>query len=216
MEAEDAREASAEFELAPELQFSGGQEILSEVFSRRKSQLYRTAFRVLRSHEDAEDAVQDGLLAAIRNLASFEGRAQFSTWLTRIVVNAALMRRRKVRGHITTSIDKENQENGGILGSTLADPSPDPEQTYARWERRRKVRQWLKTLPAPQRAALWLRHVEGMTTQEAAEALRVSEGTLKSRLHRGRLELFRRFHEAPPACTSHAPHERPERRSRSA
>jgi RNA polymerase sigma-70 factor, ECF subfamily len=194
MEVQNAKEASAQAELTPE--FDGDQGVLFQVYSRHKNQLYRTAYRVLGSHEDSEDAVQDGLLAAARNLSSFEGRAQFSTWLTRIILNAALMRRRKLRGHIAGSIDQENLDESRIsLAAKLADPRPDPEEAYAREERFRMVKQWLETLPASQRAVLWLRYIEGMSTHEAADALHVSEGTLKSRLHRGRLEFSKRFGE---------------------
>ena len=178
------------------------QEVLGQVFSRYTSQLYRIAFRFLGSREDAEDAVQDGLLAATRNLRSFEGRAQFSTWLTRVVVNAALMRRRKLRGHVFTSIDQQNPDEPGLsLASRIADPHPDPEEAYARKEQRTIMKQWLEALPPSYRSALWLRDIEGMTTEEAAEALGLSTGTLKSRLHRARLQFSRRVHEGPHGRT---------------
>jgi RNA polymerase sigma-70 factor, ECF subfamily len=194
MEVQNAKQASVQPELTPE--FDGDQEVLGQVFSRHKNQLYWTAFRVLGCHEDSEDAVQDGLLAAARNLSSFEGRAQFSTWLTRIVLNAALMRRRKLHGRVIASAGQQDQDESGLsLAAKLADPRPDPEEAYAREERLRMVKRWLETLPASQRAALWFRDVEGMTTQEAADALHVPEGTLKSRLHRGRVEFSKRFRE---------------------
>src|SRR6266852_4708743 len=72
----------------------GDQEALETLFARNNRALYQTALRLLGNPEDAEDALQEGLLAAYRNLRRFEGRSQFSTWLTRIVINAALMRRR--------------------------------------------------------------------------------------------------------------------------
>jgi RNA polymerase sigma-70 factor, ECF subfamily len=177
-----------------EVQNAGDQEVLGEVFSRHKNQLYWTAFRVIGCHEDSEDAVQDGLLAAARNLNSFQGRAQFSTWLTRIVLNSALMRRRKLHARVIASAGHQNQDESGLsIAAKLADPRPDPEEAYAREERLSMVKKCVETLPASQRAALWFRDAEGMTTQEAAEALHVPEGTLKSRLHRGRLEFSKRF-----------------------
>jgi RNA polymerase sigma-70 factor, ECF subfamily len=200
MEVQYWEEASTRTELTPEAEFGAGHEALGQVFSRHKDHLYRIAFRVLGSREEAEDAVQDGLLAATRNLKSFEGRSQFSTWLTRVVINAALMRRRKMRGYTTTSIDRQYPDEGGLsLADKIADSRPDPEETYAREEHLTMVRRGLETLPASYRSALWLRDVEGMSTQEAAQALRISEGTVKSRLHRARLEFSRRVHEAVPA-----------------
>jgi RNA polymerase sigma-70 factor, ECF subfamily len=198
MEVEEAVEGDVATGSAFGLQPQGDVELLSRQLSSYTAQLYRTAFRVLRSHEEAEDAVQDGLLSAIKNLKSFQGRSQFSTWLTRVVLNAALMRLRSVRARPVTSIDKEIAgERGPLLAAQIADPSADPEETYAREEQLQMVKQSLAQLPASYRTALWLRDVEGMTTIEAAEALRISEATLKSRLHRARVAVARRLHRAP-------------------
>ena len=115
--------------------FTGDREALGQVLSDLSDQLYCTAFRVLQCHEDAEDAVQEGLLAATRRLNTFEGRAQFSAWLTRVVINAALMRLRKVRAHTTTSIDEENWDESEVcLAIKIADRRPDPEDVCAREE----------------------------------------------------------------------------------
>jgi RNA polymerase sigma-70 factor (ECF subfamily) len=75
--------------------------------------LYRVALRVLGTHQDAEDAVQNGLLAAWRNLKRFEGRSQFSTWLTRLVINAALQELRRIRAHVITSLGGESNGSSG-------------------------------------------------------------------------------------------------------
>src|SRR5580698_7489487 len=88
----------------------GDSEALDKLFARNTRALYQIALRVLGNREDAEDAVQEGLLAAYRNLPRFEGRAKFSTWLTRIVINAALMRRRSKRAHPAMSLDDSSEE----------------------------------------------------------------------------------------------------------
>ena len=200
MEVQNAYEAGAQIESMHGLALDADQELLGRLFSRYIKQLYRTAFRVLGSREDAEDAVQDGLLAATRNLKSFEGRSQFSTWLTRIVVNAALMRRRKISGHATASIDQKGPDEWVLpLAARIADPRPNPEQVYAQEERLEILKATLESLPARYRSALWLLHIEGMTIQEAATVLCVSEGTLKSRLHRARLKVARHIHGMPRA-----------------
>src|SRR5215831_15112810 len=83
-------------------------EALDELFARYRGRLYQTARKVLGNSDDAEDALQDGLLSAFRNLSQFKGRSQFSTWLTRVVVNAALMRLRQIRPKVmTSSIDQK-------------------------------------------------------------------------------------------------------------
>jgi RNA polymerase sigma-70 factor, ECF subfamily len=204
MEVQNINAVDVEYGVTLRSALAGDREALSRLSSGLTPQLYSAAFRVLDSHEEAEDAVQDGLLAATRNLNTFEGRAQFCTWLTRVVINAALMRRRKIRAHVATSIDQPSSDESEVcLATKIADPGPDPEEAYAREERLTMARRWFGTLPALYRSALWLRDVEGMTTQEAAEALRVSEGTLKSRLHRARLELSRRLRDAQGCPNPH-------------
>lgn len=198
MEVQNISTVDVEYEATVNSALAGDREALGRLLSGLADRLYCAAFRVLDSPEEAEDAVQDGLLAATRKLHTFEGRAQFSTWLTRVVINAALMRRRRSRAHVTTSIDQPSWDESEVcLAAKIADPGPDPEQTYAREEQLTIIKQWFGTLPASYRSALQLRDIEGRTTQEAAQALRISEGTLKSRLHRARLELSRRLLDAP-------------------
>jgi RNA polymerase sigma-70 factor, ECF subfamily len=171
----------------------GDPDALDALFSRYARSLYQTALRVLGNPEDAEDALQDGLLSAVRNLKRFEGRSQFSTWLTRIVINAALMRLRSQRVRRTVSIEQEDPEQRDLtLGSRIPDARPGPEESYARKERFEILERGLETLPPALQSAVWLRDVEGLSTAEAARTLGLSEGTLKSQLHRarGRLSLL--------------------------
>lgn len=169
---------------------NGDRDALEQLFSSSTRQLYKVALRVLATREDAEDAVQDGYLAALRNLRKFEGRSKFSTWLSRIVLNAALMRLRKTRAHAATSLDRGfPAEDGAPLAARIADPQPSPEEAYAQEERLEIFKRHLEGLPASYRSVLWLRDVQGMATQEAAERLGLSKGTLKSRLHRARREV---------------------------
>jgi RNA polymerase sigma-70 factor (ECF subfamily) len=81
----------------------GDAQALNALFRRHHQSLFHSVRRVMGNHEDAEDALQDGLLSAFLNLKSFEGRSQFSTWLTRIVINAALMRRRSMASRPTVT-----------------------------------------------------------------------------------------------------------------
>ena len=89
----------------------GDQQAVETLFRRYHRPLFQTALRVLGNTEDAEDALQDGLLSAYRNLKRFEGRSQFSTWLTRIVINAALMRRRSAKARPAVSLDEPPRED---------------------------------------------------------------------------------------------------------
>jgi RNA polymerase sigma-70 factor, ECF subfamily len=169
---------------------NNNREALDELFARHRGQLYRTARRVLGNSNDAEDALQDGLLAAFRNLSGFKGRSQFSTWLTRIVVNAALMRLRRIRPEgMTFSIDRKLDPEEQTLASRIPDPGPNPEERFARQERLQILEQKLQSLPTAYRQTVWLCDVEGMKDREAAKALELPIGTLKSQLHRARLRL---------------------------
>jgi RNA polymerase sigma-70 factor, ECF subfamily len=165
----------------------GDAEALDKLFSRYTRPLYQTALRLLGNPEDAEDALQDGLLSAVRNLGSFEGRSKFSTWLTRIVINAALMRLRSRRSHPAVSLEQEDPEQREMtLGSRIPDTKLTPEERYAQTERFEILERSLESLPRALQSALWLRDVQGLSTAEAAQALGLSEGTLKSQLHRAR------------------------------
>ena len=171
------------------LGLKGNQAALEALFARHSGALYQSALKLLGNPEDAEDALQEGMLSAFKNLRRFEGRSKFSSWLTRIVINAALMRLRSQRSRPTVSADEPLGEAELTLAEQLADPAPDPERLYARQELRRLLDRNLTELPPDMRTAVLLRDIEGLSTQEAAEALGVPENTLKSRLHRARLQL---------------------------
>src|SRR5258707_6568742 len=116
------------------------------LFRRYQRPLFQTALRVLGNAEDAEDALQDGLLSAYRNLKRFEGRSQFSTWLTRIVINAALMRRRSAKSRPAVSLDETPREDELPASERFADDGPNPEPRYAGTQLRRMVNRDLDEL----------------------------------------------------------------------
>jgi RNA polymerase sigma-70 factor, ECF subfamily len=168
----------------------GDPEALETLFARYARPLYQTALRLLGNPEDAEDALQEGLLSAVRNLKRFEGRSKFSTWLTRIVINSALMQLRKQRTRPMVSLEQEDPEQRELtLGSRIPDARPDPEEAYAHKEQFEIFAGSLRSLSPALQSAVWLRDVEGLSTAEAALALGLSEGTVKSQLHRARNKL---------------------------
>jgi len=166
---------------------------LETIFASHSGSLYQRALKLLGNHEDAEDALQEALLAACKNLGCFEGRSKLSTWLTRIVINAALMtwRRRSVRR--TVSIDERWGETELALAKQLRNSTPGPEELCARAQLRRMLDQKLAELSPEKRSALVLCDLEGLSLREAAQTLGVPESTLKTRLHRGRLEVAKRI-----------------------
>jgi RNA polymerase sigma-70 factor, ECF subfamily len=163
---------------------------LNTLFGSHRQHLFYAALRLLGNKEDAEDAVQEGLLAALRNLHRFQGHARLSTWLNRIVVNAALMRLRSRRTHELEPIDEPIAHGRGLrLYDLLVDGRPNPEEACARNEQRRILNAGLKGLSRSHRHALSLRDIHGMTIKEAARALGLCEGTVKSQVHRARRQL---------------------------
>jgi len=171
----------------------GDQQAVETLFRRYQRQLFQTALRVLGNAEDAEDALQDGLLSAYRNLPRFEGRSQFSTWLTRIVINAALMRRRSAKARPAVSLDETPREEELPASERFADDGPNPEQVFAGTELREMISENLEELSPLLRTAFLLREVEGYSTGEAAKKLGVTENTLKARLWRARHQLAERL-----------------------
>src|SRR6266704_1111115 len=171
----------------------GDAQALETLFSRYQRPLYQTALRVLGSPEEAEDAVQDGMLSAFRNLKRFEGRSQFSTWLTRIVINAALMRRRSSKARPAVSLDETPREDELPATERFADDGLTPEQVFANTEIREMLSENLDQLSPLLRTAFVLREVQGYSTGEAAQKLGVTENTLKARLWRARHQLAERL-----------------------
>jgi len=167
----------------------GNDQAIETLFRRYQRQLLGTARRILGNTEDAEDALQDGLLSAYRNVARFEGRSKFSTWLTRIVVNAALMRRRRARGLQVTSLDATLPESEVPISELLHDEDPNPEQLFARTELREMIQTNVGQLSPPLFTAFVLCAVGEYSQEEAARRLGITLNAMKARMHRARYKL---------------------------
>ena len=157
--------------------------------SRYRRMLYRIAFRMLRNREDAEDAVQDALLLAFQHLGQFEGRAQISTWMGRIVLNAARMRLRRRSAHEMQSLDKGAAEEGEPRAALIVWPGRSPFELFRREELHANLSRLLERLPEDLRAAVQLRVVHGISLSQAAERLHLKDGTLKCHVHRATAQL---------------------------
>ena len=169
---------------------NGNREALDDLFASSSSHLYQAAFRILSNPHDAEDAVQDSLLCAFRNLNQFHGRARFSTWLHRIAINSSLMRLRKRK--CRREFPLEPVFTGEELVAPGIDPlsdDPNPEEQCARVEQRKILSEALLKLPGPFRTAIELCDLEGLPTKDAAQRLGVPLSTMKARLFRSRRAL---------------------------
>ena len=153
--------------------------------------LLRITQRILRNREDAEDAVQTAFLDAFRNLNGFHGRSRFSSWLTRIAMNAALMRLRNSRRRRETSLDDVNEAGEACTRFHLVETRLNPEQEYLSKEGRVMLQKGLKKLRPLYVQVLRLRGLQELSAKETAAMLELPVGTVKARLHRARTTLAR-------------------------
>ena len=160
------------------------------LFARHRDRLWAVALRTTGDAEEAADALQDAMIMAFRRAGSYRGDAAVTTWLHRIVVNAALdrLRRRRVRVADPLPDDLEEHVTRGSL-HTATTPAEDPAEAAIRSDRGRAVLAALETLPPDQRAALVLVDMEGYSVEETAAVLGIPSGTVKSRCSRGRARL---------------------------
>ncbi len=164
-----------------------------ELVKRYDRNVFRIAQHITQNREDAEDVVQDAFLKAYENLDQFQGQSKFYTWLVRIAVNEALMKLRRRRPERTVSLDQEVVTEEDSIPREVADWSPNPEQLYTQAELRDILTKTIQGLPASFRTVFVLRDVEGLSTEETAEALDLSIPAVKSRLLRARLQLRERL-----------------------
>src|SRR5271169_393530 len=156
-------------------------------------QVFRIAQHITQNREDAEDVMQDAFLKAYEKLEQFQGNSKFYTWLVRIAVNESLMRLRKRRTGKMVSIDEDVETEEGSVPRDLADWAPDPEQNYTQSELHTILEKTIKGLPPGFKVVFELRDVQGLSTEDTAEALGLSVPAVKSRLLRARLQLRERL-----------------------
>jgi RNA polymerase sigma-70 factor, ECF subfamily len=161
-----------------------GETALFEIIMRRYNQrLYRVTRAIMRDDAEAEDVMQDAYVRAYEHLSQFAGRAQFSTWLTRIAIHEALarVRRRKRVEQFGTS-----ESNDGITEVNVPATSPNPEEQTSAAELGKALESAILAIPDQYRLVLMMRDVEQLSTIETAAALELSEENVKVRLHRAR------------------------------
>ena len=164
-----------------------------QLLKRYDRNVFRIANHITQNREDAEDVVQDAFLKAYQKLDQFQGNSKFYTWLVRIAVNEALMKLRKRKASKTVSIDEDVETDEGFVPREVTDWSPNPEQLYKQAELGDILEKTIQGLPSGFRTVFVLRDVEGLSTEETAEALGLSIPAVKSRLLRARLQLRERL-----------------------
>ena len=174
------------------------EQTFTEIVEQYSDLAYSVAFRMLRNAEDAEDAVQEAYISAYKALPHFKGQSKLSTWLYRIVVNACLMKIRKDKSRSKYISEKAFDD------AIVYDWKNDPEEAAVNSELRSSLEGGLDLLSPDLRAAVVLRDIQGLSTEEAADALHLSIASLKSRLHRARILLRKHLEEysATPLLTA--------------
>jgi RNA polymerase sigma-70 factor (ECF subfamily) len=168
---------------------NGDMGAFEELVKRYDRKLFRIAQTVTHNVEDSKDAVQEALLKAFQNLDQFREESQFSTWLVRITVNQSLMKLRKSRAIREMTLNEAPQPGIDALPIEVADWAPNPEQLYWASELRLILINALSKLELISRTVFVLRDIEGLSTDQTADALNLSSTAVKARLWRSRLQL---------------------------
>jgi RNA polymerase sigma-70 factor, ECF subfamily len=169
---------------------TGDRRAFEALVRRHERRVFRVTLAILGNTEDAEEAMQDTFFKAFRHLGQFRRDARFTTWLTRIAVNASI-EKRKTRKNFVPLSESETAEQ--FLPKNYEPWKSNPEQVFGKQEIHRLVEEAIQALPEIYRTAFVLRDVEGLSAEEAAEALGLTVPALKSRLLRGRLMMRERL-----------------------
>ncbi len=172
---------------------AGDLSAFEELMRQYDRQIFRIALHITQNREDAEDIVQDTFLKAFQKLEQFQGNSKFSTWLVRIAVNESVMRLRKRKPQKTVSMDEHIQTEKGPVPRDFADWMPNPEQNCNRSELADILRRTIQGLPPGFRTVFVLRVIDGLSSEETAQALGLSVPAVKSRLLRARQQLRERL-----------------------
>ncbi len=172
----------------------GGQtEVYGKLVRKYQDRVFNTCWRICGNLEDARDLTQDAFLKGLERITDFRRKSGFYTWIFRIAVNLAISHRRKAKGRRTASLDWADSTAGtqaAALAKRVHDSHAEsPVDSVTATELQGKIAAGLQELDDDHRAVVVLRDIEGFDYREIAEILDVPTGTVKSRLHRGRMAL---------------------------
>ena len=168
---------------------AGDAAAFGQLVRRYQDRLFNTLVHITGSREEAEDVVQDTFVQAYMQLSHFQQRSSFYTWIYRIAFNLSVSRRRRRRPQVSVEVGRE------LAGQEPVDDLDSPPQQLERQERIRLIRVALDALGEEARTILVLREMDGCCYESIAELLNVPVGTVRSRLHRARLQLKRKLEE---------------------
>jgi RNA polymerase sigma-70 factor, ECF subfamily len=165
---------------------AGRREAFGLLVERYQNRLFHSLLHLLGSTDDAQDAAQEAFVNAFEKLGSFRGQSQFYSWLFRIAYNTAVSSKRKSR---RMSVSLEARRDASGLEPTDSNPTNEPSYAMDVSDRQRLVQQALSELCEEFRTALVLKEMDGMSYEEISDIVKVPLGTVRSRIHRARLEL---------------------------
>jgi len=168
---------------------AGEKQLFYELVKPYERRIYSAAFAILRNEAEAEDAAQEAVLKALTHVQQFRADARFSTWLTQITVNEALMRRRKAHREIMEPIGEREEDDGSYTPRDFADWREIPSEVLERKEIRQKLASAVAALAEKYREVFVLRDIQHLSIEDTAEALGISRASVKTRLLRARLML---------------------------
>jgi RNA polymerase sigma-70 factor (ECF subfamily) len=179
----------------------GDGQAFETLFRSHQQKILRVVLRYTRVREDAEDIVQQSFQKAFLHLCRFEGKSSFSTWLTRIAINEALMFLRSIGAMRKISIDESNEQESTSSALEIHDSGPDPETSYLQREKVQILSDALVNLRPGMRKAIELRELAELSTEETARRMGISVGAVKARLFHARKKLqekVRRYMKSNP------------------
>jgi len=167
----------------------GDQQAFETLVERHRTRIFAIAFRYTRVREDAEDVVQQTFQKTFVHLSSFAEKSSFSTWLTRIAINEALMYLRRARALREVFIGDLSGDEEKAPHLDVVDPSPDPEAKYLKREEAEVLSAAIDNLTRQLRTAIKLRELRELSIQETARHMRISVGAVKAHVFRGKRKL---------------------------
>ena len=173
----------------------GDRDAFDELIREYEKQVINIAYGMLSDHDDAIDAAQEVFVRIYKSIGTFKGQSSLKTWIYRITANICSdMLRKRQRTAQTVSIYPSDEDEKSVL-SELADDDPTPEEALELTERQRAVREAIASLSPDFRAVITLCDIDGCSYEEAAAALSIPYGTVKSRLNRARNALRKKLSE---------------------
>jgi len=172
---------------------SGDEQAFEALFKRYQQKILAVVRRYARVREDAEDIVQLSFQKAFVHLCTFQGHSSFSTWLTSIAINEALMFLRSIGAVREVAMDDVNNAGGKTVGIEIPDSSPGPEASYAQRERAQILSSAMDELTPRLRQALELREFAELSTEETARRMHLSVGAVKGRIFHAKRKLRKRL-----------------------